>query len=177
MLVDHQLVSIGPGADPYPASGRWADPSPQHAAELLKRLSEDPATAQRLSSRAAKDIRDSHSPRATGKAVLRRLESIHATGRPRHHCDPARERPPALAQVARRLQEGVDRGITRDGLRRLARTGILRLMRPFTAHQQMVDAELVTALDEVNQKVSELRREVLSEQAGLLAELRRREEE
>jgi glycosyltransferase involved in cell wall biosynthesis len=177
MLVDHQLVSIGPGADPYPASGRWADPSPQHAAELLKRLSEDPATAQRLGSRAAKDIRDSHSPRATGDAVSRRLESIRATGRPRHHREAARERSPALAQVARRLQEGVDGGITRDGLRRLARTGILRLMRPFTAHQQMVDAELVTALDEVNQKVSELRREVLGEQAELLAELRRREEE
>ena len=177
MLVDHQLVSIGPGADPYPAAGRWADPSARHAAELLKQLSQDRATAQRLGSRAATDIRDSHSPRATGEAVSRRLESIRSTGRPRRPREAAGERPPALAQVARRLQGGIDGGITREGLRKVARTGLLRLIRPFTAYQHMVDAELLTALDEVNQKITELRREMRGEQAELLAELRRREEE
>ncbi len=56
------------------------------------------------------------------------------------------------------------------------RKATLRMMRPFTAYQQEVNADVVTALDEVNENVVRLRREVLGERAQLLAELRRHED-
>ncbi len=36
MLVEFALVPVGPGADPYPADGQWADPSVEHAAALMQ---------------------------------------------------------------------------------------------------------------------------------------------
>ena len=108
--------------------------------------------------------------------ISRRLDSIAATGRPRHDRDPALDRSRTVAQLAARLQRGVGPGNAPRGARKLVRDATLRMMRPFTAYQQEVNADVVTALDEVNENVVRLRREVLGERAQLLAELRRHED-
>ena len=47
LLVDYELVPIGPGAPPYPADGEWADPNVEHAAALMRLVFDDPAAATR----------------------------------------------------------------------------------------------------------------------------------
>ncbi len=37
-LVRHTLVPIGPGADPYPPEGEWAEPDLEHAAHLMREV-------------------------------------------------------------------------------------------------------------------------------------------
>ena len=112
----------------------------------------------------------------TAQMISRRLDSISATGRPRHNRDRALDRPRALAQLAARLNEGLGPGNAQRGPRKLVRNATLRMMRPFTAYQEAVNADVVTALDEVNENVLRLRREVLGERAQILAELRRHED-
>ncbi len=176
MLVDYRLVPVGAGADPYPADGKWADPSTEQAAALMRRAFEDQAAAAQLGARAAEDIRRTHSTIVTAQIMSRRLASIAATGRPRHNRDPALDRPQALAYLAARLQRGIGAGNSSRGARKLVRKAALRAMRPFTAYQQGVNADVAAALDEVNEDVVRLRREVLGERAQLLAELRRHED-
>ena len=50
MLVEFGLVPVGPGADPYPADGQWADPSVEHAAAWIRRAFEDRASTARARS-------------------------------------------------------------------------------------------------------------------------------
>ena len=80
LLVDYGLVEIGPGADPYPADGVWAEPDVEHAATLMRGLFDDRDRARKLGETAAHEIRRTHSPQAAATIVLRRLESIRATG-------------------------------------------------------------------------------------------------
>jgi glycosyltransferase involved in cell wall biosynthesis len=176
MLVDYGLEPVGTSADPYPATAEWANPSVEHAAALMRRAFDDRAAAARLGARAAEDIRRTHSVQAAGEIMSRRLESIRATGRARRSADRLGERPPALARLSPHVRDGLSSGSRATGTRRALRKLVLRMMRPFTAYQQGVNSEVVSALDELNQRVAGLRREIAGERAELLAELRRYEE-
>ena len=96
LLVGHRLVPIGPGADPYPADAAWAEPDVEHAGALMRRVFDDPGFAGELGTRAAREIRRTHSPEAAGEVMVRRLESIRAMGRVRPSTDSARSRPAQL---------------------------------------------------------------------------------
>ncbi|HET9102352.1 MAG TPA: glycosyltransferase [Solirubrobacteraceae bacterium] len=74
--VDYRLVPIGPGAEPYPPDGTWAEPDVAQAARLMRGIVEDPAGAARRGARAAQDIRASHGPEAAGRAMAARLQEI-----------------------------------------------------------------------------------------------------
>ncbi len=45
-VVDHELVPIGPDAEPYPADGQWAEPDLDHAGQLLRQVVDDPEEAR-----------------------------------------------------------------------------------------------------------------------------------
>jgi glycosyltransferase involved in cell wall biosynthesis len=75
-LVDHSLVSIGPGNDPYPADGVWADPDVEQAAELMRHVFEHRDEARARGARAAQDIPRTHGPEAAGRAMVARLSSL-----------------------------------------------------------------------------------------------------
>ncbi|MDQ3506997.1 MAG: methyltransferase domain-containing protein [Actinomycetota bacterium] len=77
-LVDYRLVPIGEGAEPYPASGEWAEPDVDHASRLMRRVFDDKDEAKERGRRASEDIRRTHSPEAAGKAMAGRLSSIEA---------------------------------------------------------------------------------------------------
>jgi glycosyltransferase involved in cell wall biosynthesis len=174
LLVDYRMVSIGAGADPYPADAHWADPDVQHAASLMRSLFDDPELARRLGATAAADIRRTHSPSAAGEIMRRRLEAIRATGRPRGGIDPARRRP-ALAALPIRIRQGPVEG-ARPGraqaLRDLARNTVLRVMRPYTVHQQTIDTMVVDALDDLSASIVAHDRDNAAERATLISELR-----
>ena len=44
-LVDYELGRVGPDCEIYPAEGEWAEPSVEHAAELMRRVVERPEEA------------------------------------------------------------------------------------------------------------------------------------
>jgi hypothetical protein len=174
LLVDYRMVPIGAGADPYPADAHWADPDVQHASSLMRGLFDDPELARRLGVTAAADIRRTHSPSAAGEIMRRRLEAIRATGRPREGIDPARRRP-ALAALPIRIRQGPVEG-ARPGraqaLRDLARNTVLRVMRPYTVHQQTIDTMVVDALDDLSASIVAHDRDNAAERATLISELR-----
>jgi glycosyltransferase involved in cell wall biosynthesis len=78
-LVDHTITRVGPECEIYPPEGEWAEPSVEHAAELMRRIYEDREQAARVGARAAQDIARGLSPQATGAAMRARLEKL-ATG-------------------------------------------------------------------------------------------------
>jgi glycosyltransferase involved in cell wall biosynthesis len=75
-LVDHRLVPIGPGSEPYPADALWAQPDTDHAAHLMRHVFEHRDEARARGQRAASDIRASHGLEAAGRAMRARLEAL-----------------------------------------------------------------------------------------------------
>jgi len=142
-LVQHGMRPIGEGSDPYPPEGEWAEPDLDHAARLMREVVEHPEEAGRRTERGAREIRRRHSPEAAGAAISARLGQIH--GLPR--------RPPVgsdeLAELRRLIAAGPEPA---PGIRRLRgelRKGLLRVLRPLTAHSDQVDREVLAALEEI----------------------------
>jgi glycosyltransferase involved in cell wall biosynthesis len=72
-LVRHEMVPVGAGAAPYPADGEWAEPDSSHAAELMRRVVEEPRAAVARARRGAADIRRTHSHAAAAEILRERL--------------------------------------------------------------------------------------------------------
>ena len=77
-LVDYTICRVGPDCEIYPPEGEWADPSVEHAAELMRRVHDEREEAARIGARAREDILRTLSPQATGAAMRRRLEELSA---------------------------------------------------------------------------------------------------
>ena len=75
-LVEYKITRVGPGNEIYPPDGEWAEPSVEHAAELMRRVYERPADAARIGARARDDVARTLSPEATGAAMRARLEKL-----------------------------------------------------------------------------------------------------
>lgn len=154
-LVDWSPVPVGPGAEPYLAQGTWAEPDLDHAAALMRRVFEAPEAAAHLGRRAAQDIRRTHSPAVAGATMEVRLRKLEpqATQRAAAMTGAASQR------VARLLSEG-PRPPARSPLGpfgRLARRAVLRLMRPFSEYQRMVNEEILTGLREAEAEAARAR--------------------
>lgn len=172
-LVDYELTAIGPGCDPYPPEGVWAQPDVGHAASLMRQVFDDQDAARALGARAAAAIRDTHSVAACGEILTRQLEAIRATGRPR----PAGAVPGALTPALSSLTGNVRRGPAQAGqigrTRAFVRRAALRAMRSYTGYQQGVNAMMVEALEELRRAARDADRTRSAELARLLAKLRR----
>jgi glycosyltransferase involved in cell wall biosynthesis len=77
-LVEYELGRVGPDCEIYPPEGTWAQPSVEHAAQLLRRVVQRPEEAAAIGARARADIAQELSPQATGAAMRRRLEGLDA---------------------------------------------------------------------------------------------------
>ena len=73
-LVDYEIGRVGPECEIYPPEGEWAEPSIEHAAELMRRVHREREEASRKGGRAQADIAELLSPGATGERMRRRLE-------------------------------------------------------------------------------------------------------
>jgi glycosyltransferase involved in cell wall biosynthesis/SAM-dependent methyltransferase len=172
-LVDYQLVPIGAGAEPYPADGVWAEPDVEHAATLMREVFADPAAANARAARGQADIRASHSREAVGRAAAGRIARVlqaeareAAAGRELLSGD--------LARASERIRTGpTPPPRSRFGApQRFLRRVVLRLMKPFIAHQRMVDEELVRAVAALGEGLTGAHRRIdaLSSRADARAE-------
>jgi glycosyltransferase involved in cell wall biosynthesis len=76
LLVDYEPTLVGPECEIYPADGEWAEPSVEHATQLMRQVVGDQARARVLGSQARTDVERLLSPVATGAAMRRRLEEF-----------------------------------------------------------------------------------------------------
>jgi glycosyltransferase involved in cell wall biosynthesis/SAM-dependent methyltransferase len=146
-LVDHELVPIGPGNDPYPAEAEWAEPDLDHAATLLRQVFDDQDEARRRGEVAAADIRRSHSAQVSGQAMQSRLERTRGLI-PLDYFDPtrlARRDAAAAADLVEIGQTAPAAGLAAR-LRRAPRSAVLRLIKPHTSYAQQVDRGLTDSL-------------------------------
>ena len=81
LLVDYELVPLGRPIPPYDAAARWAEPSLDHAAGLMRRLYEDRAWAAELGEKARADASARFSLAAAGERFIARLAAIKDSGR------------------------------------------------------------------------------------------------
>lgn len=75
-LVDYEIGLVGADCEIYPADGEWAEPSVEHAAELMRHVWEQPREAAARGACARVDIAHRLSPQATGAAMRTRLEEL-----------------------------------------------------------------------------------------------------
>ena len=80
-LVDFTLGRVGPDCEIYPAEGEWANPSIEHAAELMRRVHDEPAEAAAKGEQARSDIARLLSPAATGRRMRDHLERLAGVSR------------------------------------------------------------------------------------------------
>jgi len=174
-LVRHSLTGIGPDAPPYPADGQWAEPDVEHAAELMRRVYEDPETAAEKGQRAAVEIRRTHSFRALRESIEQRVHDVwakQATNRVQAYLEPEANPGPSptardqLEHLLSRAELPPQHGAGK--LRGSAKRLYMRLLRPYVAYQQRVNASTAASLDELREQLAE----VLELQAARANELR-----
>lgn len=141
-LVEYEPTEVGPDAEHYPDEGTWAEPSVEHAAELLRAVWSDRDEAAARGTRARADVEASLTPKPVGAIARRRLERIAAT----RSAPAANGAAPPIDDVDHRLAIDLSGGNGRGGLRGLARRGMLRAIRPYTASAQQLDAALAASL-------------------------------
>ena len=78
LLVDCKIVPVADGAYLFGEGQVWADPSVDHAVELIGGLLDDPEGARALGARARRHIRTHFSARAIGLRYVSRLEELAA---------------------------------------------------------------------------------------------------
>ncbi|MEO8715589.1 MAG: glycosyltransferase family 4 protein [Acetobacteraceae bacterium] len=76
LLVDYELVSLDRDLPPYPVGSRWAEPSIEHAARLMRAVRDDPDRGRELGARARAELRESLSLEAAGRRMAERLGSV-----------------------------------------------------------------------------------------------------
>ncbi|WP_256734779.1 glycosyltransferase [Variovorax sp. dw_954] len=76
LLVRHELVKLGRDIPPYHADLEWAEPSTEHAAELMRRVFDDQEAARALGARAKASAEANLSIEAAGRRIARRLAEI-----------------------------------------------------------------------------------------------------
>ena len=154
-LVDHRLVPIGAGNDPYPPDGVWAEPDVDHAAKLMREVFEHRDEAGRRAERAARDIRSSNGPQAAGSAMVKRLTLLSTDRRSRR----ARRDTSNHGNVAELIRSGpMPPARPRFGApQRAARKALLRLLKPVTVHERRVDEQLLSRIEQLESELSDLR--------------------
>jgi uncharacterized small protein (DUF1192 family) len=75
-LVDYELVPIEKSGPIYKAGNRWAQPSEEHAARLMREVFEDPMEARRRAAQARKELSAELSLQSAGQRIQCRLEEI-----------------------------------------------------------------------------------------------------
>ncbi len=78
-LVDHTIVPVETEGPNYRCGGRWAEPSEEHAAALMREVWRDAATAAAKGSKARADVNAQLAPQEVGDRMRKRLLEIKRT--------------------------------------------------------------------------------------------------
>lgn len=153
-LVPFALVPVGPGNEPYPASGRWAQPDLDAAAAALRDAYADPEATAHRGEEGRRLITTRHAPQAAGEGMRRRLEQARekvarraAAGigiraaEVRSRLDGARERTAVGPEAADRD----DAGIAARGARQAA----IRAARPVIENERVIHRSMLDGVEAV----------------------------
>lgn len=157
-LVGYTTTDVGQGRFPYPYNAVWAEPDVEHAIRLMRQVFDDRDAARAVGERAARDIREAHSLDAAGRSMEERLAEI-AAGLARER-ELRADRWESIDRAAALLSSG-PRGSRRSarGARAAARRLTLRVIRPFAAHQHMLDEQLLGSVEQLRELGVDLARE------------------
>ncbi len=157
-LTRYELTELSEDVGPYPAGSTWAEPDVAHAAELMRRVVEQPDEAKERGERGRQTILSDHSLEHTAAFLAERVPELHRI---------REERPTLITPAARatrflatgpRMDWSVPSRHGRLGL--LYRRLLLRLLRPYTMRQRELEHTLVDGLRELELRSEELRRRV-----------------
>ena len=155
-LVPWQPALVPTGCEPYPAGHRWASPDLAAAAALMRTVYENRSLAEERGRRAAADVRAGLSYARTAAFMRERLDDI---ARRRYATQPA---PLPLTgaeletlEAERLLADGITyRSPSRFGWPgRIARTVVLRLLRPYTQFSARVQQHHLRATRQLLDRV------------------------
>jgi glycosyltransferase involved in cell wall biosynthesis len=149
---------IGPIEGSKIYSGHWAEPDTGAAAAIMQEVFEDPDSAGDRGRRGAADIRQAHSPEAAGRVIDERLEELRPEASRRAAGIGESGSQMQLARAA--VLAGPPQRPKLGALRKAARRALLRVIRPYTAHQRRADLLTIDAIEELRTTVAELASEV-----------------
>jgi glycosyltransferase involved in cell wall biosynthesis len=153
-LVGYRRSAIGAGNDPYPADGQWAEPDLAEAAELIRRIVEDPAAARERGAVGREDAERLFSLEAAGQEMGARLARVTLGGSARHETGSAVDDLIRVLETELQPRPGRRAETMRGGLRR----ALYRALRPYTTHRREVDAELIRTLRALEGRIEGLER-------------------
>ena len=142
-LVDWRLTEVGPEAEHYPEEGTWAEPSLEHAAQLMREVYGDQAAAAERGARAAADVAVQLSPEAVGEIARGRLARI--ARRRRAAPSAAGPAPSPAGEFEHRLEFDLGGG-QRSGPKGIARRAVFRALSPYTTSERALDRALAAAI-------------------------------
>lgn len=142
-LVDFEPTEVGPNAEHYPAEGMWAEPSVEHAAQLMREVWSDQEAAAARGERARRDVETTLSHQAVGALARARLERIAAN---RDRTQQTEALPWPLGEVERRLADAVPTTGPARGARSAARQVALRAIAPYIASERRLDEAVAGSL-------------------------------
>jgi glycosyltransferase involved in cell wall biosynthesis/SAM-dependent methyltransferase len=156
-LVNWSLTRVGEGGDNYPADGHWAQPDLDHAAALMREVWENSDAARERGAKAREEVLRDWSLEAIGEIARARLEAIA----PRSSSHSQRRRalpriPGAVEGAESKLAYDPDDDDAGGGLRRAARRLSMQAIRPYTYHQDELNALLVRGLRETSDRLDRL---------------------
>jgi glycosyltransferase involved in cell wall biosynthesis len=141
-LVDYELTKVGPDAEHYPAEATWAEPSLEHAAQLMRTVWEDRADAEQRGARAVLDIAAQLAPEVVGAIARLRLQHIGSRREAGTVGHEGLGYP--IEDLERRLR--FDRAGNGAGAKGFAKRAVLRTLRPYTAPQRALDEALAVSV-------------------------------
>ncbi|WCB96574.1 glycosyltransferase [Baekduia alba] len=153
-LVDYTLTEVGPEAEHYPANGTWAEPSVEHAAQLLREIWEDRDAARARGERGRRDVEAQLNLDAVGAIARKRLERIPA----RKDDGVVHEALPyPLSELEARL--GFPLHAEGGGVKGTAKRAALKAIRPYSVAERQLDEALVASLRHLARRVETLEAE------------------
>ncbi len=151
--VEYELTRIITDHGPYYRRGQiWAEPSIQHAAQLMREVYDHPEAAKKKAKRAAADIHLMHSPAAVAKVVKARLEVIQSVSpHVTNNTVQQRQPEPPLNVVSNAPSAPLEAIIESSDWAESSRFGILgrlskkiieRIIRFYVAYQDIINRKL-----------------------------------
>ena len=173
-LVDWTPREVGEGAHPYPATGVWAEPDLDQAAELMREVLTDPEQARERGEAGRRDVLEGHAPAVAGESLRDRLRLIHE--RQVQAGARALNVPHMLALSFEDLPELIagESAVQGSGMKarikRFLRRPVDRLMRPFLAHQRAIDERLIESITRADDRMQEVAHALEHQQEARFAE-------
>ncbi len=173
-LVDWIPIAVGEGAHPYPASGMWAEPDLDQAAELMREVLADPLQARDRGEAGRRSVLKDHAPAVAGASMRDRLRLIHE--RQVRAGARALNVPHMLPLELDDLPEliagepAVQGSAMKARVKRFLRRPLDRLMRPFLARQRAINERLMESTTRADGRMQEVAQTLEHQQEARFAE-------